>query len=145
MTIRELTKTDLDACVSLYMKTYNAPPWSCNWTSDKALKYLTEYTERTRFVGFVLLDDNEIVGAMFGHSKTWWTQDLLYVDELFVSPAKQRSGYGKRLLDYTENYAREQGYEVLTLMTNKYMPAMKFYSGINYIHAEHFVFLFKPL
>ncbi|MGN6638102.1 MAG: GNAT family N-acetyltransferase [Mucilaginibacter sp.] len=145
MNIRKLTQTDLDACVNLYMKAYNAPPWSYNWTYDKALKYLAEYVDRTRFVGFVLLDEGEIVGAMFGHSKTWWTQDLLYVDELFVSPAKQRSGYGKRLLDYTEDYAREQGYEVITLMTNKYMPAMKFYSGINYIHAEHFVFLFKPL
>ena len=52
---------------------------------------------------------------------------------------------GKNYCDHTEEYAREQGYEVITLMTNKYMPAFEFYNHVDYIQAEHFVFLFKPV
>lgn len=145
MNIRPLTKTDIEKCTELFIQSYNRPPWNYNWNYDKALKYLSEYAERNRFVGFVLCEEDNIAGAMLGHSKTWWTNDLLYVDELFISPDRQRLGYGKLLLDHSEKYAKDQGYEVVTLMTSKFMPAMKFYNSINYIHAEHFVFLFKPL
>src|SRR5262249_20640463 len=104
------------------------------------------YFERRRFVGFALLDDEDkIAGALFGHSKTWWTNDLLYVDEFFISPTAQRHGYGKHLLGHAEKYAQSKGYEVVALLTSKYMPAFKFYQSINYLPAEHFVFLFKPV
>jgi aminoglycoside 6'-N-acetyltransferase I len=145
MKIIPLTNNDIDQCAKLYIKAYNRPPWNYSWDFDKAIDYLSEYFERKRFVGFVLLEDDQIVGAMLGHSKTWWTSDLLYVDELFISPDAQGRGYGKLLLDHTEQYAIEQGYEVITLMTSKYMPAFKFYKKIDYIQAEHYVFFFKPL
>ncbi|MDB5136024.1 MAG: family N-acetyltransferase [Mucilaginibacter sp.] len=145
MNIRPLTKNDINKCAELYIKSYNQPPWNYNFTLEKAIKYLTEYVDSQRFVGFVLCEEDNIAGAVLGHSKTWWTNDLLFVDEVFISPERQRLGYGKFLLDHTENFAREKGYEVITLMTNKYMPAMKFYNGIDYLQAEHFVFLFKPI
>lgn len=145
MNIRPLIKTDIDKCAQLFIESYNRPPWNYNFTFDKAVTYLNEYAERGRFVGFVLCEGDDIAGAMLGHSKTWWTNDLLFIDEFFISPDRQRMGYGKLLLDHSEKYAREQGYEVVTLMTSKHMPAMKFYKGVNYLQAEHFVFLFKPL
>jgi aminoglycoside 6'-N-acetyltransferase I len=143
--IRPFTKNDIDKCAGLYTQAYNRPPWNYNFSYEKAVKYLTEYTERSRFIGFVLCEGDTIAGALLGHSKTWWTNDLIYIDELFVAPESRGNGYGKKLLEHTEDYAREQGYEVITLMTNKYMPAFKFYNHVDYIQAEHFVFLFKPV
>ncbi|MFB9844544.1 GNAT family N-acetyltransferase [Mucilaginibacter ginsenosidivorans] len=145
MTIRPLTQNDIEQCARLYVLAYNRPPWNYNFSHEKAVKYLTEYTERSRFVGFVLVEGDNIAGAMLGHSKTWWTNDLLYIDELFVAPESRGKGYGKSLLDHAEEYSREQGFEVITLMTNKHMPAFEFYNHIDYIQAEHFVFLFKPV
>jgi len=145
MTIRPFTQSDIEKCADLYTQAYNRPPWNYNFSPEKAVKYLTEYTERSRFVGFVLMEGDAIAGAMLGHAKTWWTNDLIYIDELFVAPESRGKGYGKSLLDHAEDYAREQGYEVITLMTNKHMPAFQFYNHIDYLQAEHFVFLFKPL
>jgi aminoglycoside 6'-N-acetyltransferase I len=145
MTIIPLTKTDIDKCADLYIKSYNRAPWNYAFTKEKAVQYLTEYTERSRFVGFVLIEDEQIMGAMFGHSKTWWTDDLLYIDELFISPDSQRMGYGRRLINHCQRYAKQQGYEVVTLMTNKHMPAINFYKDLDYLEAEQFVFLFKPM
>ncbi len=145
MTIKPITADDIEECARMYLRAYNQPPWNYNFTYEKAVKYLAEYFERKRFTGFVLMEGSQVAGALFGHAKTWWTNDLLYVDEFFISPDKQRLGYGKLLLDHTEKYARAQGYEVVALLTSKYMPAMKFYKSIDFIAAEHFVFLFKPL
>lgn len=145
MNIRPLAKDDIEKCAAVYTQAYNRPPWNYNFTHEKAIKYLTEYTDRGRFVGFVITEGDNLIGAMLGHSKTWWTNDLIYVDELFVSPDSRGKGYGKMLLDHVENYAMDEGYEVITLMTNKHMPAFEFYKHLDYIHAEHFVFLFKPI
>lgn len=145
MIIRQLTPDDIAECAGLYLQAYNRPPWNYNFTLDKAISYLTEYAERKRFVGFVLIENDKIAGALLGHSKTWWTNDLLYIDELFISPDSQRKGYGKSLIENAENYAAENGLEVITLMTNKHMPAYKFYESNDFIHAEHFVILFKPV
>jgi aminoglycoside 6'-N-acetyltransferase I len=145
MTIRPLTPGDIGGCAALYMKAYNRAPWNYNFTVEKAERYLGEYAERKRFVGFVLCEGDEIAGAMLGHSKTWWTNDLLYIDEFFISPDRQRMGYGKALIEHSEEYARENGLEVITLMTNKYMPAYKFYENNDFLDAEHFVILFKPV
>ena len=145
MNIRPFEMSDIDKCAPLYMQAYNRPPWNYNFTQEKVAKYLTEYADRKRFVGFVLTEGDNVVGAMLGHSKTWWTNDILYIDELFVAPDSRGKGYGKKLLDHTEDYSREQGYEVITLMTNKHMPAFQFYNHIDYLQAEHFVFLFKPV
>ena len=145
MNIRPFTISDIEKCAPLYMQAYNRPPWNYSFSHEKTVKYLTEYAERSRFVGFALFEVDEIVGAMLGHSKTWWTNDILYIDELFVGPESRGKGYGKQLLDHTENYSREQGYEVITLMTNRHMPAFQFYNHVDYIYAEHFAFLFKPL
>ena len=145
MNIRPLTQSDIAQCAAVYVQAYNRPPWNYNFSNEKAARYLTEYTDRGRFVGFVIIEDDQIVGAMLGHSKTWWTNDLIYVDELFVSPDSRGKGYGKKLLDHVENYAMDEGYDVITLMTNKHMPAFEFYEHLDYIHAEHFVFLFKPV
>jgi aminoglycoside 6'-N-acetyltransferase I len=145
MTIIPLTKSDIEQCAELYIKSYNRPPWNYAFTKEKAVKYLTEYADRSRFVGFILVENEEIRGAMLGHSKTWWTDDLLFIDELFISPDSQRMGYGKRLLHHCQRYAKQEGYEVVTLMTNKHMPAINFYQEMDYLEAEQFVFLFKPL
>ncbi|MGZ3812145.1 MAG: GNAT family N-acetyltransferase [Mucilaginibacter sp.] len=144
--IRSITKGDIDKCAGLLMQSYNRSPWDYNWNFEMAAKYLDEYLANTRFVGFALCDDeNKIIGAMFGHSKTWWTNDLLYIDELFISPEYQKRGYGKLMLDHCEGYAKKEGYEFVSLMTNKYMPAYKFYNNLDYIHSEHFVFMFKQV
>lgn len=143
MNIRAITPDDIPACVRLFIKTYNQPPWRYQWSPEKAEKYLIEYMESKQFVGFVVPEGEEMAAAIFSHTKTWWTKDQLYVDELFVSPDKQRSGHGKALLEHTATWCRENGFPTIFLMTNKFMPAFKFYNKHDFSLAEHFVFFFK--
>jgi len=140
-----LTAQNIGDCVSVFLKSYNCPPWNYCWTPEKAEQYLAEYLGCTQFVGFVLYDDERAVGAVLGHAKTWWTNRQLMIDEFFVSGEKQRMGYGKKLLDFCDQYARDKQIESIVLMTNKYMPAYNFYNKAGYTTTEQYVFMFKQV
>ena len=55
--------------------------WQCRWSLDKANDYLLYYFEASKFVGFVLVLDRVICGAIFCHEKIWWNNNELYIDE----------------------------------------------------------------
>ncbi|MGF7039431.1 GNAT family N-acetyltransferase [Mucilaginibacter lappiensis] len=145
MNIVPVTQENLNDCVNIFIKAYNQAPWNYQWTAEKASRYLAEYMSSGQFVGFILYDESVPVGAIFGHFKTWWTNDQLMIDEFFIAAEKQRKGYGKRLMEFCSAYAKEQDAELTILMTNKYMPAYKFYNKIGYLTAEQYVFMFKQL
>lgn len=143
MTIQPLTENDLEDCAKVFVQTYNQAPWNYQWKINDAVNYLAEYYSSAQFKGFILYDHEVFAGAMFAHTKTWWTGVQLYIDELFIAPNSQKKGYGKALMNYAEQYARDNGLGTITLMTHKFMPSMKFYEGINFVHAQPFVILFK--
>lgn len=145
MEIQPITKANIEACAKTFIQSYNQPPWNYQWTLESAIKYLNEYALSAQFVGFALYDNEDIAGAVLAHSKTWWTSNQLFIDELFVSPNFQKMGCGKRLMDCAEQYALEHELKTITLMTHKFMPAMSFYSKNDFIHAQPFVILFKAI
>ena len=141
--IRKFQSNDLPACVDLLIEAYNDAPWNCHWTTETATRYLNEFVSNENFVGFVICEDTTIVGAMFAHRKTWWTQDELFVDEVYIAPRCQRQGYGAKLISHAEVYAKEEGLAGLTLLTDRSMPAVGFYFKHGYLQAEHVVFMYK--
>lgn len=145
MTIRPITENDIENCAEIFISAYNQLPWNYKWEKGKAVKYLKEYFLSSGFTGFVGTVDNKIVAAMFGHVKTWWTNNQLVIDELFVSSENQGHGYGKILMEYCEQYCKEKEIDVINLMTNKLMPAYNFYINNDYIKVDPYVFMFKQL
>jgi aminoglycoside 6'-N-acetyltransferase I len=143
--IREFHPDDMDTCVHLLIEAYNGEPWNNHWTIETATRYLNEFVSNDNFVGLVICENEAIVGAMFAHRKTWWTNDELFVDELYITPHLQRQGYGERLLTHAEGYAQSTGLAGLTLLTNRYFPAKAFYAKHGYIQADHVIFMYKEL
>ena len=140
-----LTLENINECVYAFIKAYNGAPWNYNWTHDKAKQYLAEYMSSGQFVGFVIYDEGEVIGAVLGHTKTWWTNKQLMIDEFFVSAEKQGKGYGKKLLAHCNQFAIQNDITTTVLMTNKYMPAFNFYNKIGYTSTEQYVFMFKQV
>jgi aminoglycoside 6'-N-acetyltransferase I len=143
--IREFYPDDMETCVRLLVEAYNGEPWNNHWTIETATRYLNEFVSNDNFVGFVACENEAVVGAMFAHRKTWWTNDELFVDELYVTPHLQRQGYGESLLAHAERYAKSRNLAGLTLLTNGYFPAKKFYEKHRYVQAEHVIFMYKKL
>lgn len=142
MKAQELKKEDLEKCANLITQAYNGRPWNYQWNITRATLYLTELFEASRFVGFVIYEDEQLVAAMFSHVKTWWIDDQLMIDELFVSAEEQGKGYGQLLLTTAMEYARENNIGSITLITHKYMPAVTFYEKNKFLRAEQYVMMF---
>lgn len=145
MEICQIMHEDIPNCAEAFIATYNQMPWNYRWTLADAIKYLNEYVNCPQFKGFLVRENNTITGALFGHSKTWWTSTQFMIDELFISPAAQAKGYGKLLLTKAEQYAKESNIERLTLMTNRFMPALQFYNKNDFSKVDQYVFMFKQL
>jgi GNAT superfamily N-acetyltransferase len=105
--------------------------------------YLTELFDAPRFVGFVIYEGEALAAAMFAHAKTWWINDLLMIDELFVAASQQGKGYGQALMNSANEYAKRHDIGSVTLITHKYMPAFSFYEKNKFLPAEQYVLMFN--
>ncbi len=83
-----------------------------------------------------LIDDEYI-------SVKWLTKnkDNLYVHRLAIEPRYWRQGYAQQLMDFAENYARDQKYQSLRLDTfSKNKRNQKFYEIRGYKRLEDIYF-----
>ncbi len=141
--IRPWQKEDLEGCAKMLMAAYNREPWRNRWTPETALRYLGEFAGSPQFAGWVSLQDGRLAGALFGRRKTWWTQDELFIEELFVHPDFQGQGHGKALLRAAEAFCVREALAGVTLLTDRNMPAKSIYERLGYATAGHVVFMYR--
>ncbi len=139
--VRKMKRADIPFCADILCKVYNNELWQCRWTAETACAYLEDYFDEKKFVGFIIEEDNVVIGAMFTHEKIWWNNSELFIDEMFIIPDMQRKGYGKMLIKAAENYVSEHKLAGFTLSTNKYAPAPDFYKKNGFSVCEHILFM----
>ena len=143
--IRQMQTSDIPCCAEILCSVYNNEMWQCRWTKETGTEYLKDYFDAKKFVGYVVEENGEIIGALFAHEKIWWNNSELYIDEMFIRPEKQRGGYGSSLIDAAENYVKAHGLAGLTLCTNKYAPAPDFYRKNGFSDNEFIMFMYKEV
>ncbi len=131
----------LEECAELLQKVYNNEQWGCHWSEIKSKKYIAELSQIPRFVGFLLLnDEEELIGAALCHERTWWYKDELFIDEFFIDPDSQQRGYGSKLLKYMTKYSKERKLAGLTLMTNNLIVAYFYHKNKYHNHEMYFMY-----
>ena len=143
--IRQMQKHDITACAEILCAVYNNEMWQCRWTIETGTAYLEDYFDAKKFVGFVIEENQKIIGAMLAHEKIWWNNSELYIDEMFIIPERQRGGYGSMLINAAEEYVKEHKLAGLTLCTNKYAPAPNFYRKNGFNDNEFIMFMYKEM
>ena len=100
---------------------------------------------------YVILENHKTIGSISitpdmdeeYNSINWLskTNNNLYIHRLAVDPTRQGKGYAQQLMDYAENYARENRYESIRLDTfSKNIRNQKFYEQRGYIRLENVYF-----
>ena len=145
MIIREMRLEDITACADILCSVYNNEMWQCRWSKEVAEEYLTDFFQMHKFVGYVIEADNGVFGGIFAHEKVWWNNSEVFVEEMFIKPELQGQGYGSMLLGRVEEYIKEKGLAGITLSTNKYAPAPKFYKKNGFVDCEHVLFMCKEM
>lgn len=83
MVIRRLTKDDLDDCVSLYVATFNAPPWNkLSWRFLDATQRLGDFIATPQPHGVLATDsDDEPMGFALGCLERSETEDHILLKQ----------------------------------------------------------------
>lgn len=143
--IRQMRQADIPACADILCSVYNNDLWQNRWERSGAMEYLTDFFCMPKFLGFVIEEKGEILGALFAREKVWWSGSEVYVEELFVKRSHQGRGYGAMLIKRVEQYVLEKGLAGMTLSTNRYAPARQFYKKQGFTECEHVLFLCKEM
>jgi aminoglycoside 6'-N-acetyltransferase I len=143
--IREYKESDLTVCARIMMEVYNNELWQCHWTLETAVSYLEDYVQGNKFLGYTLLADDQIIGVIFTHEKIWWNNSEIFVDEMFITPAYQRKGYGAKLIQVVETYIKEHKLAGFVLTTNRFAPAPTFYRKNGFTDYDHVLCMGKVI
>ena len=103
-------------------------------------EWLTESIEQHNQKTMVLVAENEqgerLGFATVSHSTHFTGQPQAYVGELVISEEAEGRGVGSALVEACEQWAREQGYTIITLTTGAgNTRALKFYDHLGF-HQE---------
>ncbi len=98
-------KLIIDAAYSKYIKRLSMLPAAMKMQNDQLVETQTVY---------VLRVGDDVVGSVILSREG----DSIMVNNLVVAPSAQGHGYGRLLMKYAENMAREQGLAALTLFAN---------------------------
>jgi len=130
-------------CAKLLMQHYNSADFNCQFSEERAGNYLQELILKPRFVGGLLLDQNNLVGFVFGHVRTWSVADELYLDEFIIDATTKKSGLDLKLLDFMTKHCTNLSLAGMTTMTNVIALA-DFYQKNDFLSHE-ITFLYKGL
>jgi len=125
------------------MKHYNADDFGCKFTKERACTYLQELIFKPRFIGFLLLEKDKLLGFSFCHMQTWSESDDLHIDEFIIENSQQKKGLGTKLLHFIDMYATSFTLAGVTTTTNV-IALTQFYQKNDFL--EHDIsFLYKGL
>ena len=144
--LRRFRDDDLDECTELFLKVFSSEPWNDKWESQDHVKiYLKEFINNPIFYGYVAQEDSTIIGACFSHSRTWWEGRELYIDEMFVNNERQGEGIGSRLIEYIKGDLKTEGFRAIVLLTDKDLPAEKFYVKNGFRRSDSNILMISKL
>lgn len=118
---------NVDQCIDLYIKVFNAEPWNENWSHASTRAMLHDLSHTPGFKGYLLVFNHNIIGFMGGYSKTYGQGMTFNLAEFCIAEEFQGKGYGSRMLAYLEEELKKEDANGIFLLTSSGGMAEKFY------------------
>jgi aminoglycoside 6'-N-acetyltransferase I len=143
LVIGTLTKQQLPACASLYVETFNAPPWNESWRVEDATQRLEDILATPRAHGVHLgTSADDLIGFAVGHLERSGHEDHFLLQEVCVRPGQQRQGRGTALLEALR--VRLPEVRNWYLLTARDSDASKFYEKNGFRLARRMAVFVQP-
>ncbi|USB33922.1 GNAT family N-acetyltransferase [Paenibacillus sp. YPG26] len=139
------TKDRLKPCSELYIRVFNSEPWNETWTDHTAVERLTDLLDTPKSLGFLLYDQDNLIGFVAGNSKKSYAGLTFYLAELCISNQIHGKGYGSKLIRHLETELQKRGIQSIYLLTSNGGLAEKFYLKNGYTINEHRIIMNKKL
>ncbi|WP_286166234.1 GNAT family N-acetyltransferase [Bacillus sp. E(2018)] len=144
-TLVPMTIDRIEKCVELYINVFNKEPWNETWSYQNAKERLTDLIHTPKFLGYLLYENDALIGFIAGNSKQSYSGFTFYLAEFCISNQIQGKGYGSKLLLYLENELTKRNISSLYLLTANGGLAEAFYLKNNYSINENRVVIKKDL
>ena len=142
MKIRKATKKDFKEIFSMikeeYLKHYKE-----KWTEKNSLKTLNYYGMIGKI--FVIEIGGEVAGFVILREEYYNNRKSVMVEELVVRGDIQRKGIGRKLMNFVEEYCKNNKVKYIWLITGKKVDAFKFYKELGYKYGEDTAYFSKEL
>ena len=144
LTVEDYTQEHKGICTELFIKVYSAEPFNFSWLDfEKADRYLSDLENSTNSKGYVLKENEYVVGVCLGQREEHFMNVGYKINEFFIEPDHQHKGLGSYFLEEVENRLRESDVKIMTLFTQRHMDSFTFYQKHNYIPSEETVHMSK--
>lgn len=161
MIIRKAEASDLDAIESIYNKILlkeEEGEVTTGWERGIYPKRETAEAALKREDMFVIEDDGAFVGAgiinkeqVDVYAKAKWKysaedSEVMVLHTLVIDPDKSGKGYGKKFVEFYEDYARDKGCKYLRMDTNeRNKPARSLYTKLGFNEIDCLPCIFNGL
>lgn len=144
MKTRLMATSDLEQCSQLFLKVFNSEPWNDQWESVQHVqKYLLEFMNNPVFIGFVIEQNDKMIGASFGHTKSWYAGEEYHIHEYFIDSDLQHSGVGSQLMNDIKRELASRSIHSIVLLTERDLPAEKFYKKHGFEVKQDMIFMYN--
>lgn len=128
--MKRLAKIDdknIEECTNIYIETYSKEPWNEEYNFNVVKNYISRFILRDSNYGWILYDDKNAIGVMLGIIIPTTGLDYFRIEDLCISPDKQRLGYGSEFIKMISNELLSYNVDSILLNTVEDFPSYKFY------------------
>lgn len=141
--IRKIQLTDLPKCAEILEKSYTKLPYNEKFTDGSALSYLKRKLDFCAEHSLVIEDDKNVIGFVIINLSYWTFGKQALIEEIVIDEDEQGKGYGKKLMEYTNDYLKNLGVKSLMLWGRKDAGAYHFHLKNGFIEDDNMAVMFK--
>lgn len=145
MDIRELTIANIEAIKTLMLDIFSKAPWEDRWTNEQLHAYVSELIGNKNSLSFGAYKDEILIGMALGRVKSWYEGTEYWIDEFGILPEMQQSGLGNKFIHEIEQVLAGKGFAHIVLLTERNVPAYRFYQKNGFEEMVDTVFFVKPI
>lgn len=137
MQLRRIEQADLDRLAEIYVEAYR----DHHEGDVKAARgYLAKFFAFEPSSCYLVAEEGgEIVGAVFGYSYSKFGREVLFLQELFVSPDRRHKGYGRELVKQLREDFAKAHVKVVPLVKAD-TGVLNFYNSLGFEQDQVFSF-----
>ena len=145
MEVKALTTAHAPEIRQLILEIFSGELWNDVWSDEQLCRYVQELLVGSGALAWGLYEAGRLIGISLGRVKHWCAGTEYWIEEFGIHPQRQGCGLGSRFLAQVEALVRERGLSGIVLLTQRTVPAYRFYQRNGFAQQPEQVFFAKEL
>lgn len=138
MELLKLNITNKNEIKNFFKEVFTKEPWNDDWSNEEQLEnYIVDLIGNNNSLTLAYFDGDKIAALAMGHIRHWYSATEYYIDELCVKTRLQGQGIGGKFINAIEKYLISHDIKAIFLLTDKDVPAYRFYKKHGFMELEN--------